>query len=316
MPLRKKRRTFALKIWTILSTIGIMNKKKILVTGGSGFVGSRFLKRWSGEYNVLAPRRQELDITDAIAVMRYCREHEPDVIVHTAAISNTGYCEEHPEESLLVNTTATIHLAEAAAEVGAKFIFFSSDQIYNGNTEQGLLYEDVDVAPVNHYGQHKLQAELGVLDVLPDAVMLRATWMYDLPHEGLPAHPNFMTNLIRAVREGTTLPYAIHEHRGITDVSEVVEYLPKTFELPGGVYNYGAENELNTYETALRFVKDWQGEETAKSIVVPDTERFAQQPRNISISTDKITAMSLGEIHFTETLEGLKKFVREHLKLL
>ena len=68
----------------------------------------------------------------------------------------------------------------------------------------------------------------------------------------------------------------------------------------------------DNFETALRFVKDWQDEDTAKSIVVPDTERFAQQPRNISISTDKVTAVSLGEIAFTETLEGLKRFVREN----
>jgi dTDP-4-dehydrorhamnose reductase len=133
-----------------------------------------------------------------------------------------------------------------------------------------------------------------------------------LPAEGLPVHPNFITNLLNAASTGQPLRFATHEYRGITDVGEVVEYLPKTFELPGGVYNYGAENELNTYETALRFVIDWQGEETANAIVVPDTERFAQQPRNISISTDKVTALSLGEIAFTETLEGLKRFVRKN----
>lgn len=285
---------------------------KILVIGGSGFVGSRIVKRWSGEYEILAPQHHEMDITDAAAVMQYCRAHKPDVIVHTAAISNTGYCEEHPEESLLVNTTATISLAEAAAEIGAKFIFFSSDQIYNGNTEQGLLYEDMDVAPVNHYGRHKLQAELGVRSLLPDAVMLRATWMYDLPSEGQPAHPNFITNLQRAINEGTVQPFAVHEHRGITDVGEVVEHLPKTFELPGGIYNYGAENELSTYDTAFQFIEWWKGEEVAKRIVAADTERFAAQPRNISISTDKVTALSLGEIAFTETLEGLKRFVQEN----
>lgn len=286
-----------------------MNKKKILVTGGSGFVGSRFIRRWDKEYNLLAPRHQVLDISDAAATTKYIKEQHPEVVVHFAALSNTWYCEQHPEESLLVNTTATIYLAKAAAEVGAKFIFFSSDQIYNGNGEQGLLHEDLAVAPVNHYGRHKLMAEQGVLQLMPDAVALRATWMYDTEREGLPTHPNFITNLHKAVSENSPLSFATHEYRGITDVNEVIEYLPLTFSLPGGVYNYGAENLRNTFDTAHEFVKWWKGEKVANAVVKEDHERFAQQTRNLSVSTAKIAAASKGKIQFTATLEGLKKFV-------
>lgn len=281
---------------------------KIFLTGGSGFIGSRFIQRWKNEYEILSPSHHELDITDADAVTRYVVMHLPDIILHIAAISNTGYCQEHPEESYLVNTLATITLAKAAKQVGAKFIFFSSDQVYNGNAEKGLLSEKVTVCPQNHYGCHKLEAENSVLDIIADAVLLRATWMYDLPCTDMPAHPNFFTNIKHAMISGTPLYFAINEHRGITHTSEIIEQLPITFGLPGGVYNYGAENIYNTYETAFNFVKQWKGENMACDIIKADEARFAEQPRNISISLDKIREVSGGRINFSNTLEGLLKF--------
>ena len=72
----------------------------ILITGASGFVGSRFVRRWGGAYRLLTPTHAELDITDADSVNSYFVNNRPDAVLHLAAISNTGYCEENPEESL------------------------------------------------------------------------------------------------------------------------------------------------------------------------------------------------------------------------
>ena len=64
--------------------------KKILITGASGFVGSRVVARWRNEYKILAPTHAELDITDRESVNSYFLQHSPDVVVHLAALSNTG----------------------------------------------------------------------------------------------------------------------------------------------------------------------------------------------------------------------------------
>ena len=281
--------------------------KKILVTGASGFVGSRFVARWRNEYTILAPTHAELDITDYASVSSYFVLHSPDVVVHLAALSNTGYCEQNPDDSYRVNVEGACNIARASAMCGAKMIFFSSDQVYNGNLESGLLSEDLPVSPENVYGKHKLEAEERVLAFCPGAVVLRATWMYDKEREGMPSHANFVKNILNAIKNHTPLVFSVREYRGITWVREVVEFLPLTFSLPSGVYNYGAENDMNTYETACCYCEMLAGLH-AGPLLQPDYDRYPEHERNLSISVDKIFRSSGGAVCFSSTMAGLRLF--------
>lgn len=287
--------------------------KKILVTGASGFVGSRFVERWRNEYAILAPSHAELDITDAASVERYFIENSPQVVVHLAALSNTGYCEQHPDESYSVNVEGVCNLAAASARNGVKFVFFSSDQVYNGNREYGPLGEYVAVAPENVYGRHKLEAEQRALELCPTAVALRATWMYDREREGMSSHANFVLNIANAIKERKPIVFPVREYRGITWVREVVEFLPLTFSLPSGVYNYGAENDTNTYEVACCYCEMLAGLQSG-ALLQPDYERYPEHERNLSMSTDKIFRASGGRICFGSTMDGLRIFAEINVK--
>ena len=292
---------------------------KILITGATGFVGSRFVARWKNEYILLTPSHAELPIDNAETVLRYVSEARPDVVLHLAAISNTWYCEQHPEESKQINVMGALHMAQAAKAVGAKFIFFSSDQIYNGNEELGGLPESIAVKPENVYGCDKLEAEHLIAEQDAEAVMLRATWMYDAEREGMRTHPNFVVNIANALRTQTPLSFATREYRGITDIREVVEILPHCFNISGGVYNFGAENPLNTFETALAYAHLLQRKYpeafaniTPEQLILADPDRFPTHIRNISIDMQKLHAALPHNVRFSTTLEGLEKFaVRE-----
>ena len=96
--------------------------KKILITGASGFVGSRTVAALQGTYELITPCHSELDITSEDAVESFISRTQPDAILHLAALSNTGYCEEHPQESYLVNVISVENIAKAAAKHGIKLV--------------------------------------------------------------------------------------------------------------------------------------------------------------------------------------------------
>lgn len=281
-------------------------KKKIMITGSSGFLGSRIALYYRDKYELLLPTHAELNISREEAVRAYIEEHQPDIVVHCAALSNTWYCEQHPEESHRVNVQGTVRIAKACKLTGAKLIFMSSDQVYNGTPLLGPLAEDAMLQPVNVYGRHKLEAEQRALWNLPDAVGLRLTWMYDLPTSPMKLNTNILVNLQKAHDEGTTISAATHEYRGVTNVWEVVRNIEKTFDLPGGIYNFGSPNTLNSHALFLSAAAHL-GFADATSWIHPDEERFADQPRNLTM--DDTFARQHG-IHFHDSVEGIEQAIK------
>ena len=171
--------------------------KRVLVTGAGGFVGARILDMWRGQFALCAFPSDTLRTADESAVLRFILKEHPDVIVHTAALSNTQYCQQEPEDSFRANVLLPEWVAKGAEEVGAKLLSCSSDQVYAGVTQRGALAETLPLSPSNVYGRHKLEAEARVLARCPDAVALRLPWMYDLPGYHLPIRGNLPLTLIR-----------------------------------------------------------------------------------------------------------------------
>jgi len=280
--------------------------KKILITGGSGFLGCRLAYYFKDKYELLLPSHSELNVSREEAVREYMEENLPDIVIHCAALSNTWYCEQHEEESHRVNVQGTVRIAKACKLIGAKLIFMSSDQVYNGTPKLGPLTEWEELQPVNIYGKHKLEAEQRAQRNYPDSVGLRLTWMYDLPESSLKLNSNILVNLKKAFKEETSIKAATHEYRGVTNVWEVVMNMEKTFSLPGGIYNYGSGNTLNSFilynETAkLLGLKD------IDSIILPDAERFSEQDRNLTMDCSMIESYG---IHFNDSVEGIENAIK------
>ena len=265
----------------------------LLITGGSGFLGRRAAAYFKTlGFRVLIPSHGELDITDREAVRNWFQENRPEGVIHTAAISDTGLCQQKPEWSERINVDGCVHLAESCREFGAKLLICSSDQVYSGSAVSGPHKEDEPVTPNNVYGNQKLRAEQKCLEILPETVCLRLSWMYagdSQPGERM----HFLSTLKAALADETkVLTWPVHDRRGITDVDAVVKNLPAALKLPGGVYNFGAENDQNTYET-VGSVLEMRNLEAALNRLTPNLEAFAASPRDISMDLTKLRAAGI-----------------------
>ena len=248
---------------------------RILVTGSGGFVGKYIMQAIPEAVPVSNLRNRMADIESIV--------DGADVIIHTAAISDTGTCERNPEESYNANVKMPVAIAEAARN--AKLIFFSSDQVYNGCEYEGPYSEEI-TNPVSVYARHKLEMEQRVLDINSDAVMLRPTWMFDKKR-------GFVANMINATGDVE----APGQYRGVTWVKEAADNILKTLNLPGGAYNFGSENDLPMFSLI---------ENTLKILGKDNPVVIGNARHNLWMKTDK--AQQQG-IVFSSSMEGIRKCV-------
>src|SRR5690606_37834427 len=103
-----------------------------------------------------------VDITNEAEVDKAIFNTQPDVIIHGAAMTNVDQCELNQEACYDANVNSTAYLIQAAEKVEAHFIFVSTDFIFSG--EEGPLDESAEAAPVNYYGETKLQGERLLMD--------------------------------------------------------------------------------------------------------------------------------------------------------
>jgi len=283
--------------------------ERILLTGGSGFFAARFAARYAAAYEILALGHKDLDVADEAAVWQTVQQFKPRYVVHTAAIAVTDYCKRHPDVAQKINVDGAVYLAKAAKGVGAKMLFISSEQVFNGNKESGP-YSEADVAmPDTVYGKNKLEAEQLLQSILPELWTVRFTWLFGMPQRGCGMSGNILWDTMQAIMKNEKITVPINEFRGMTYVHEMVEQIIKLFDLPYGLYHLGAENNKSRYEIVREIFTGLGLETRLEDLLVADRDKYAELPRDIRLDTAK--AKKAGFV-FSNTSEAIAKCIAEY----
>ena len=134
----------------------------IFITGGNGQAGFELQRQFAPFGTILAPVRQELDLTNAEAVNVYLEKHRPDLILNAAAYTAVDNAESEPEQAKRLNAELPAQLAGYAAKQGIPLVHYSTDYVYPGNGETPWQ-EDSLTGPLSVYGQTKLEGDDAVV---------------------------------------------------------------------------------------------------------------------------------------------------------
>jgi len=151
---------------------------KFMVTGVNGQLGHDVMMQLKEmDLDVIAPRRDEFDLTNKDQVEKYIVKEKPDVIIHCAAYTAVDKAEDEKDLCYLVNVEGTRVVVEAAKEINARVVYISTDYVFDG-LGQAPHAEENATNPVNYYGYSKEQGEKIVRELIDKHFIVRTSWVY------------------------------------------------------------------------------------------------------------------------------------------
>ena len=151
-------------------------KMKAMILGATGLLGKALMREWGGD-EVVGLGSKDVDIRDASKVRAVVDRARPECIVLAAAYTDVDGCESHSDLAFAVNRDGPVNVAEAARRTGAKLLFVSTDYVFDGKNTSP--YEVGDARnPQGVYGRSKAEAEVRLLEVLPECCIARISWLF------------------------------------------------------------------------------------------------------------------------------------------
>lgn len=286
-------------------------KKKLIITGASGFLGYHLLRVASVDWEVYGITHSKgFDFKNAVAINCDIRNYielgnfiddvEPDAIMHAAAIADANFCEQNKELSYEVNVEAAKNLAGICCDFHIPFAFASTDLVFDGRQR---MYKEEDAKnPLSVYGEHKAVAEDELLRIYPEATVFRLPLMFGEP---VASTSNYLQKFISQIKNGDKASLFNDEYRSVCGAKSIAEGMLKLMNKTGIIHLAGKE-KLSRYEFGLKAANAFGlNESLLHSCSQKEVKMAAPRPADVSLDISK--AVSLGFAPLT---------VEEELKLI
>jgi dTDP-4-dehydrorhamnose reductase len=221
------------------------------VVGAGGQLGSELLLLRSPEMDCIGLTRQELDITDPLALDACLAKLAPAVVLNVAAYTAVDAAEADPAAAMSANAEAPGRLATACRDRGIHLIHVSTDFVFDGQSASPYR-PDAPVAPLGEYGRSKLAGEQAVQKVLPGALIMRTGWVYSR------FGSNFVKTMLRLMAERDELAVVADQigtptwARGLAGALWAAAARPQLH----GIYHWSDAGQCSWYEFALAICED------------------------------------------------------------
>ncbi|EGJ31205.1 MULTISPECIES: NAD(P)-dependent oxidoreductase [Moorena] len=288
-------------------------RKKLLVTGASGFLGWNLCQLAKEQWDIYGTYfSQTIDIPGITLVKADLREFQeikhlfaeiqPAGVIHTAAQSKPNFCQTHREESYSINVTASINIARLSADYDIPCVFTSTDLVFDGLNPPYL--ETDPVSPISYYGEQKVMAEEGMRSHYPKVAICRMPLMFGIVP---PTASSFIQPFLKIIREGRPLSLFTDEIRTPVSGTTAAKGLLLALEKVQGLVNLGGKERISRYDFGCLMAEVFElSQDNLGRCLQKDVPMAA--PRSPDTSLDSSLGFSLGyqPLSVREQLEGLR----------
>jgi dTDP-4-dehydrorhamnose reductase len=268
--------------------------EKILITGASGFLGwnlCRFARSAWDVFGVAFRNDIELqgvkihraDLAKPGEAKKLLLENRPDALIHAAAAADLNFCQMHRSESRKINVEASAVIASLCAEHSVRFVFISTDMVFDG---LAAPYREEDpVNPINVYGEQKAEAERLVFDKNPESIVCRMPLLFG---DAGPTAKSFIQPMAKAMKEGREISLFTDEYRTPVSGRDAAKGIFLALAKARGYLHLGGPGRVSRYDfgVLLRNVLNLPGAKLApcsrQSIPMA-----APRPRDVSFDSTK-----------------------------
>lgn len=270
---------------------------RILLTGPSGQVGSELQRTLALCGEVFAVDRAQMDLADNSAIGRVLQEIKPNLVVNAAAYTDVDGAEHEFEQAEAVNAVAPGILAKEAKKLGAAFIHYSTDYVFDGSKDSPYTPDD-QPNPINNYGRSKLAGEKAVAASKASWLIFRSSWIHSL--QGT----NFVSSILRQSKVKSEIEVADDQIGNPTwsrvvaeTTAEIVRHsLTQTdgswhFSSNEGIYHLACGGSASWFQFAQMIV-ELAGPQPGPTVIpIISQEHFnvANRPRYSALNCDRTT---------------------------
>jgi len=274
---------------------------KATIFGASGLLGKALMREWSGD-DVLGLGSRDVDIRDPDKVREVVEQARPEWIVLAAAYTDVDGCESHPDLAFAVNRDGPVNVARAAKRIGAKLLFLSSDYVFDG--KKTSPYETQDARnPQSVYGRSKAEAEVRLLDEVPECCIARTSWLFGTGGKCFP------DTILKLAANRPALD-VVNDQRGCptysVDLSRAIVELCR--RNAGGIVHVNNAGDCTWFEFAREIVK---GAGLATDVRPVSSQQMARPAPRPAYSVLSSKSLQQNGITMPTWQDALQRYLRE-----